>query len=67
MNKSSIYLKKPIKNNKEEKEGILIKKRNLDAVSIFRKIAKSPPKVKKIDIFSYEKELHEKWLNAENK
>ena len=52
---------------KEETEGILIKKQKLDAMGIFRSIAKSPPKVKKIDAFSQEKELHEKWLKSGNK
>lgn len=52
---------------KEEKEGILIKKQHTDAVNVFRSIAKGLPKVKKIDIFFHEKELHEKWLKARNK
>lgn len=52
---------------KEEKEGILIKKQKTDAVSIFRSIAKSPPKARKFDIQFHEKEVYEKWQKAENK
>ena len=51
---------------KEEKEGILIKKQKADSVSIFRSIAKNPPKAKKTGIFFHERELHEKWLKARN-
>jgi len=52
---------------KEIKEGILLSKTKIDAVSIFRLIAKSGKQAKRKDIHFYERELEERWLKAKPK